>query len=131
MPKEIPKMAGKNTAAFGIYRSVEALQAAVDTLRVEGFRSEDVSVLYPENVGSKDLATVKATKAPEGAATGAGSGAVIGGVLGWAGRHRCPGDSRFGSFYCGRSDCGGTCGRRCGWRTGRDCGGSRRHGYPG
>ena len=83
MPKEIPKMAGKNTAAFGLYRTVEALQAAVDTLRAEGFRSEDVSVLYPDNVGSKDLATVKATKAPEGAATGAGSGAVIGGVLGW------------------------------------------------
>src|SRR5205814_4139499 len=76
-------MAGKNTAAFGLYRTVEALQAAVDTLRAEGFRSEDVSVLYPDNVGSKDLATVKATKAPEGAATGAGSGAVIGGVLGW------------------------------------------------
>src|ERR1051326_841010 len=76
-------MAGKNTAAFGIYRTIEALQAAVDTLRAEGFRSEDVSVLYPENPGSKDLATVKATKAPEGAATGAGSGAVIGGVLGW------------------------------------------------
>ena len=76
-------MAGKNTAALGLYRTVEALQAAVDTLRVEGFRSEDVSVLYPENAGSKDLATVKATKAPEGAATGAGSGAVIGGVLGW------------------------------------------------
>ena len=76
-------MAGKNTAAFGIYPSVEALQSAVDTLRAEGFRSEDVSVLYPDNAGSKDLATVKATKAPEGAATGAGSGAVIGGVLGW------------------------------------------------
>ena len=76
-------MASKNTAAFGIYSSVEALQAAVDTLRAEGFRSEDVSVLYPENVGSKDLATVKATKAPEGAVTGAGSGAVIGGALGW------------------------------------------------
>ena len=76
-------MAGKNTAAFGIYPSVEVLQSAVDTLRAEGFRSEDVSVLYPDNAGSKDLATVKATKAPEGAATGAGSGAVIGGVLGW------------------------------------------------
>src|ERR1051326_1529020 len=76
-------MAGKNTAAFGIYRTIEALQSAVDSLRSEGFRSEDVSVLYPENVCTKDIATVKATKAPEGAATGAGSGAVIGGVLGW------------------------------------------------
>ena len=76
-------MAGKNTAVFGIYRTIEALQSAVDVLRSEGFRHEDVSVLYPENVGTKDMGTVKATKAPEGAATGAGSGAVIGGVLGW------------------------------------------------
>jgi hypothetical protein len=34
-------------------------------------------------LGSKDLGTEKATKAPEGAAAGAGSGAVIGGALGW------------------------------------------------
>lgn len=48
-----------------------------------GFRREDVSVLVPENVGSKDLATQKSTKAPEGAAAGASSGAVIGGAIGW------------------------------------------------
>src|SRR6202140_1457684 len=36
----------------------------------------------PENVGSKDFAHEKGTKAPEGAATGAGTGGVVGGVLG-------------------------------------------------
>src|ERR1700726_2368288 len=76
-------MAGKNTAVFGIYPTYESVERAVDTLRDEGFRSTDISVLFPENVGSKDFAHVKGTKAPEGATTGAGTGAVIGGTLGW------------------------------------------------
>lgn len=76
-------MAGKNTAVFGIYPSRASLENAVDTLKMEGFRNTDISVLYPDNVGNKDLVTEKATKAPEGAATGAGTGAVIGGALGW------------------------------------------------
>src|SRR6185436_19159437 len=38
---------------------------------------------FPENAGTKDFATEKHTKAPEGAATGAGTGAAVGGALGW------------------------------------------------
>ena len=76
-------MAGKNTAVFGIYSTRAAVERAVDELKANGFRNTDISVLFPENVGNKDLAVDKATKAPEGAATGAGSGAVIGGTLGW------------------------------------------------
>src|SRR5438128_3289167 len=76
-------MAGKNTAVFGIYPSYESVERAVDALRVAGFRSTDISVLFPENVGTKDFAHEKATKAPEGATTGAGTGAVVGGTLGW------------------------------------------------
>src|SRR5256885_15632696 len=41
------------------------------------------TVLFAENEGTKDFATEKHTKAPEGAATGATTGGVIGGVLGW------------------------------------------------
>jgi hypothetical protein len=76
-------MAGKNTAVFGIYASRAAVEHALDSLKAAGFRNTDVSVLLPENLGTKDLGTEKATKAPEGATTGAGSGAVIGGALGW------------------------------------------------
>src|SRR6195256_6422996 len=76
-------MAGKNTAVFGIYRSRVTVENAVDRLRQENFRNTDISVLFPENQGTKDFAHEKNTKAPEGAATGAGSGAVIGGTLGW------------------------------------------------
>src|SRR3989449_6571588 len=76
-------MAGKNTAVFGLYRDRASVEGAVDALRQEGFRSTDISVLFPENQGTKDFAHEKNTKAPEGTATGATSGAVIGGTLGW------------------------------------------------
>jgi len=76
-------MAGKNTAVFGIYRDEMSVSNAVDALRAEGFRNTDISVLFPENEGTKDFAHEKNTKAPEGAATGATSGAVLGGGLGW------------------------------------------------
>src|SRR6202023_3171085 len=39
-------------------------------------------VLVPETLGTKDMGTEKATKAPEGATAGATSGAVLGGALG-------------------------------------------------
>ena len=72
-----------NTAVFGIYASRAGVENAVGQLQAAGFRYADVSVLLPENLGSKELGTEKNTKAPEGAVTGAASGAVIGGALGW------------------------------------------------
>src|SRR5204863_8536941 len=76
-------MAGKNTAVFGIYPTYGAVDGAVESLRASGFRNTDISVLFPENVGTKDFAHEKGTKAPEGAATGGTTGAIIGGTLGW------------------------------------------------
>lgn len=76
-------MAGKNTAVFGIYSNYGLVEGAVDALRAAGFRNTDVSVLFPENAGTKDFAHEKGTKAPEGATAGAGTGAVVGGALGW------------------------------------------------
>lgn len=73
----------KNVAVFGIYSTISDGEEAVNQLRAAGFRNTDISVLYSENTGNKDLATEKNTKAPEGAATGATTGAVIGGALGW------------------------------------------------
>jgi len=75
-------MAGKNTAVFGIFRDRNHVEQGVDALVNAGFRSTDISVLLPENVGTKDFAAEKHTKAPEGTATGAGTGAVLGGTLG-------------------------------------------------
>src|SRR5438270_10467184 len=76
-------MAGKNTAVFGIYPNRTAAEHAIETLRAEGFRNTDISVLLADNAGTRDFAHEKNTKAPEGATAGATSGALLGGVLGW------------------------------------------------
>ncbi len=73
----------KNIAVYGIYPNRHLVEEGVDALRAAGFRSGDVSVLFPENEGSKDFAVEKNTKAPEGTTAGATSGAIIGGALGW------------------------------------------------
>src|ERR1700748_1900455 len=72
----------KNTVVYGIYRSRAAAESGVDALLSSDFRNEDISVLLQDNVGTKDFAHEKATKAPEGTATGATAGGVLGGTLG-------------------------------------------------
>ena len=76
-------MAGKNTAVFGINPAYASVEGGVDALQAAGFRHTDISVLFPENEGTKDFAHKKETKAPEGATTGATTGAIVGGGLGW------------------------------------------------
>lgn len=76
-------MAGKNTAVYGLYPDRGSVEHAVDALRSDGFRNTDISVLFPENQGTKDFAHEKNTKAPEGATTGGVTGGVVGGALGW------------------------------------------------
>jgi len=73
----------KNIAVFGIYRNRQNVDEAVQALKNANFRSTDISVLFSENVGTKDFAHEKHTKMPEGSSAGAGTGAVIGGALGW------------------------------------------------
>src|SRR5215203_4308111 len=68
-------MAVKDVAAFGIYPDQGTVNDAVESLKAAGFRQTDISVLFPENLGSKDFAHEKHTKAPDGA--------VIGAALGW------------------------------------------------
>jgi len=73
----------KNIAAFGIYPDQATVNDAIESLKNAGFRQTDISVLFPENLGSKDFGHEKHTKAPEGAVAGGGSGAVLGAALGW------------------------------------------------
>jgi len=75
-------MAGKNTAVFGIFQTRAQAEDAVNTLVENGFRAEDMSVLMADNVGTKDFAHEKHTKAPEAATTGAVAGGIAGGTLG-------------------------------------------------
>jgi len=58
-------MAGKNTAVFGIYKSIGQAESAVDRILAVGFSNNDISVLLPDIQSSKEFAHEKNTKAPE------------------------------------------------------------------
>ena len=50
-------MAGKNKSVFGIYPDRITVEEAVDRFRAAGFRSADISVLFPESAGTRTLRT--------------------------------------------------------------------------
>lgn len=75
-------MASKNTAVFGIYKSVAQAERAVSVLTGAGFANNAISVLLADAQSSRDFAHEKNTKAPEGTATGVAAGGIIGGTLG-------------------------------------------------
>ena len=75
-------MAGKNSVVYGLYATRAQAESAVDRLMSAGFRSEDISVLMQDNVGTKDFAHEKDTKTPEGTTAGVVTGGAIGGTLG-------------------------------------------------
>jgi len=75
-------MENKNTAVFGIYRSVSQAESAVDRLIRDGFQQNDISVLTPDTNSTREFAHEKNTKAPEGTTTGATAGGALGGTLG-------------------------------------------------
>jgi hypothetical protein len=76
-------LSGENIAVFGLYPNLSSAEHGVDALKEAGFRATDISVMFPQNVGSKDFGHEKGNKYSEGAATGAGTGAILGGALGW------------------------------------------------
>jgi len=63
-------MADKKVSAFGIYPSLAQAERGVDALVQGNFSNDDISVLAPDQKGTKDFAHEKHTKAPEGATTG-------------------------------------------------------------
>jgi hypothetical protein len=75
-------MSDKKTSVFAIYTEKASAERGVRGLMNAGFTATAISVLLPENLGTRELGTEKATKAPEGATAGAGTGAVLGGALG-------------------------------------------------
>jgi hypothetical protein len=75
-------MANKKTAVFGIYKSINQAERAVDYIAASGFSYDDISVLLPDSESSEQFAHEKHTKAPEGTATGATAGGAIGGTFG-------------------------------------------------
>lgn len=76
-------MRSTNIAVFGLFADNGTVEQCIDALRNAGFRDTDVSLLVPDNSGTKEFAHEKHTKAPEGAVAGGGSGAMIGAAAGW------------------------------------------------
>jgi hypothetical protein len=72
-----------NIAVYGLCKDQRGVEKAVESLRQQGFRNTDLSILFPGNVGSKDFAHEKHSKAPEGAFVGVIAGTLAGGFLGW------------------------------------------------
>lgn len=70
-------------AVFCLARDREHASRIVDDLKTAGFSNQDISVLMSEGSSTREFATEKETKAPEGAVTGAVTGGALGGVLGW------------------------------------------------
>lgn len=75
-------MEDKKTAVFGIYKSADQAERAVDQIVAAGFANNDISVLLPDNESSKTFAHEKSTKAPEGTTAGVATGGIVGGTLG-------------------------------------------------
>jgi hypothetical protein len=69
-------------AVYGIANTTQQANAIVERLQTTGFLNDDISVLFPDQEGSRDFAHEKHTKAPEGAATGGVAGMGVGGALG-------------------------------------------------
>jgi hypothetical protein len=76
-------MASRNSAAYGIFADEATAKDAVEALKASGFRANDISLMRPDNLGTKDFAHEKHTKAPEGAATGGTVAGVAASLLGY------------------------------------------------
>ncbi len=74
-------MASKK-AVIGIVATQPQAEMIVGELQSSGFRTDDISVVFPDSGATRDFAHEKHTKAPEGAVTGASAGGVVGGTLG-------------------------------------------------
>jgi len=81
-------------AIFCLCDDERRAEQIVDQLRTRGFSNNDISVLFPDNSGTRDFAHEQNTKAPEGAAAGAGTGGVLGWLVG-IGSLAIPGAGRF------------------------------------
>jgi hypothetical protein len=69
-------------AVIGIVPTQVQAEVIVSRLHALGFSSNDISLLFPDERGTKEFAHEHHTKAPEGAIAGVGAGGVAGGTLG-------------------------------------------------
>ncbi|ANY72489.1 hypothetical protein BBD41_07760 [Paenibacillus ihbetae] len=66
----------------GAFRSEEEATRAIEDLKAQGFRTDEISVIAKDRGESSAIEEETGTKAPEGLASGAATGGVLGGVTG-------------------------------------------------
>jgi len=71
-----------SNVVLAISPTLAQAESIVTDLKAHGVPERDISVLFPDQSGTRDFAHENNTKAPEGATTGAVGGGVAGGVLG-------------------------------------------------
>ena len=52
-------MAGKNTAAFGIFRTIDQTERAANALMAAGFSTQDISVLMSDTHSTREFGLVR------------------------------------------------------------------------
>ena len=70
-------------AVYCIAQTKAQAESIVDTLKSAQFSSAEISVLLPDQSGTRDFAHEQNTKVPEGTATGGVAGMGVGAILGW------------------------------------------------
>lgn len=69
-------------SVLGIVKSPDQAHQVLRELKLLGFSADDVSILFPDQGGSRDFVHERQTKAPEGAVTGASAGGLAFGTVG-------------------------------------------------
>lgn len=66
----------------GVFNTEREASQAIESLKAEGFSSDEISVVTQDRDELKAIREETGTKAPEGVAAGAATGGVLGGVAG-------------------------------------------------
>ncbi|MGO4532855.1 general stress protein [Paenibacillus sp. 2TAF8] len=66
----------------GVFNTEREASQAIESLKAEGFTSDEISVVTQDRDELKAIREETGTKAPEGVAAGAATGGVLGGVAG-------------------------------------------------
>ena len=70
-------------SVFCVAPSRSQVERITNQLTTVGFSGNDISVLFPDQMGIRNFVYEPLAKAPEGATTGAETGSVLGGGFGW------------------------------------------------
>ncbi|PZE20681.1 general stress protein [Paenibacillus xerothermodurans] len=72
----------ENKKIVGVFRTEEQAIQAIEGLKRQGYRSDEISVITKNREDMENLEMETGSKAPEGVATGAAAGGMLGGAAG-------------------------------------------------